>query len=159
MESSNKRKVPEDERTAGEGALLNNPLGEPEPKRQKRADSPSPAIAPADQQQPNATTKPTTESDKPHNVRSAPISGPGPGQAREVAPRKPRKWTAEYFQNLYTKDPSFKYLGQKDPEFAKLYVTFGVIVSSSSSSTETAPIINTLSSYEKSRLQKPTRLH
>ncbi|KAK3338765.1 hypothetical protein B0H65DRAFT_474629 [Neurospora tetraspora] len=112
----NKRKAPEDESDAGRSAAeeaLNSPVREPEAKRQKHSDSP--AIAPADQQQPNAT-KPTPESDRPHNDRAAPISGPG--QAGAVTRNAPRKWTDGYFRELYTKDPSFKYLGQKDPDFA-----------------------------------------
>lgn len=114
----NKRKAPEDESDAGRSAAeeaLNSPVREPEAKRQKHSDSP--AIAPADQQQPNAT-KPTPESDRPHNDRAAPISGPG--QAGAVTRNAPRKWTDGYFRELYTKDPSFKYLGQKDPDFAPL---------------------------------------
>ncbi|KAJ4359145.1 hypothetical protein N0V85_009474, partial [Neurospora sp. IMI 360204] len=106
---SNKRKAPENESDTGTERALNSPVREPEPKRQKQADVP--AVAPAHQQQP------PTESDRPHNDRAAPISGPGhAGATSGSAP--PRKWTDEYFRNLYTKDPSFKYLGQKDPDFA-----------------------------------------
>ncbi|KAK3947897.1 DUF890 domain-protein [Pseudoneurospora amorphoporcata] len=116
MTGINKRKAPGDEsddagRSAKEGAALTSPVREPEAKRQKQADSPTAPAAPAQE----ATTKPGPESDRrrPHNDRAAvPISGPGQGGGA------PRKWTDEYFRNLYTKDPSFKYLGQKDPEFA-----------------------------------------
>ncbi|KAK1779767.1 DUF890 domain-containing protein-containing protein [Copromyces sp. CBS 386.78] len=126
MTGINKRKAPGDE-SDEEGAALTSPVRrEPEAKRQKQADSPSPAIAPADPKpaappaQEATTTKPGPESDRrPHNDRAAvPISGPGQVGGGTGTGIKLRKWTDEYFRNLYTKDPSFKYLGQKDPEFA-----------------------------------------
>ncbi|EGO58579.1 hypothetical protein NEUTE1DRAFT_144835 [Neurospora tetrasperma FGSC 2508] len=113
---TNKRKAAVEEgdehNLAGEGEL-NSPFREPEAKRQKQTNNEDLQGQPAQE-----ATKPTSESDRPHNIRSVPPSGSGPGQAIVATGRTPRKWTDEYFRNLYTKDPSFKYLGQKDPDFA-----------------------------------------
>ncbi|WPJ62631.1 hypothetical protein SMAC4_09439 [Sordaria macrospora] len=104
---TNKRKAADEEPDAvrpAEERQLTSPVREPEAKRQKQTnnDDPQPAQ--------EATTKPTP------NVRSAPSSGPG--QTGVTTGTAPRKWTEEYFRNLYIKDPSFKYLGLKDPDFA-----------------------------------------
>lgn len=115
---TNKRKaaVEEgDEHSLAEERGLASPVREPEAKRQKQTNNEDPQGQPA-----HEATKPASESDRPHNTRSAPPSEPGPGQAVVATGGKPRKWTDEYFRKLYTKDPSFKYLGQKDPDFAPL---------------------------------------
>ncbi|KHE84194.1 hypothetical protein GE21DRAFT_5238 [Neurospora crassa] len=107
-------KAGDEHNLAGEGEL-NSPVREPEAKRQKQTNSNDPQGQPAQE-----ATKPIPESDRPHNIRSVPPSGSGTGlgQAVVATGRAPRKWTDEYFRNLYTKDPSFKYLGQQDLDFA-----------------------------------------
>ncbi|KAK3399644.1 hypothetical protein B0T20DRAFT_166981 [Sordaria brevicollis] len=106
---TNKRKAA-DEPT--EDGALNSPIREPETKRQKTSDEA--AIAPAD---PKPAHEAITESDRPHIVRDAPEAEPGHTGVTTKIPLG--KWPGpEYFKNLYTKDPSFKYLGQKDPDFA-----------------------------------------
>lgn len=119
---TNKRKAADEEPDAvrpAEERQLTSPVREPEAKRRKQTnnDDPQPAQ--------EATTKPTPKSERPHNVRSAPSSGPG--QTGVTTGTAPRKWTEEYFRNLYIKDPSFKYLGLKDPDFAPLYVPLNLV--------------------------------
>lgn len=115
---TNKRKAAVEEgdehNLAGEGGLASS-VREPAAKRQKQTNNEDFQGQPAQE-----ATKLTSESDRPHNTRSAPPAGPGLGQAVVATGRTPRKWTDEYFRNLYIKDPSFKYLGQKDPDFAPL---------------------------------------